>query len=1242
MDWDQFQDSFGSAWASIGRGLKGIFGSRNERYIRTLVPAVQRINSLESWAQGLSQEQMMAKTQEWKAAVQSGKATLDGLLPEAFALVREAGKRVLNMRHFDVQLVGGMVLHQGKIAEMSTGEGKTLMATLPCYLNALAGKGVYVVTVNDYLAQRDRDWMAPIHEYLGMKVGAIQQWMSPEERKPQYACDITYGTNSEFGFDYLRDNMKWRAEDQVQKNLYFAIVDEVDSILIDEARTPLIISGPAEASSEKYVLADRIAKRLQPGTHFEIKEKEKQCILTDEGIEEAEKLVGVDSFYSGPNMDWPHLLETALRAHNLYQKDKEYVVRNSEEDGRPEVVIVDEFTGRMMPGRRWSEGLHQAVEAKEGIKPRDENQTLATITYQNYFRLFQKLAGMTGTAMTEAAEFMKIYNLDVATIPTNRPMVRKDNADVVYRTSREKWNAIADEIEKVHKNGQPLLVGTTSIEKSELLSGILQRRNIPHQVLNAKHHEREATIVSKAGEKGAVTVATNMAGRGTDIKLGEGVKDLGGLYVLGTERHEARRIDNQLRGRSGRQGDPGYSRFYLALDDDLMRIFYRDWVSGFMEKLGMTEGQAIESPMVTRAIEKAQKKVEQRNFEIRKSLLEYDEVMDQQRKVIYRQRQDALELRDLRDKSIEMLRLVCNKAVREVLNEKGADADLPRLCQWVHRKFGMELTPADFDGLKDAEPITEELTKRVLAKYDETEKRETADNMRRIEQYLLLTVLDQKWKDHLRDMDALKSGIGLRGWAQEDPKNAYKAESFKLFEAMLAGVAEGVTDHLFRLHLPNAEEIAAQRKAEQKREDAQRIFQAALEAGVVKEQAAGLAQAVFNDQIEPDKALEMIRKAKEAAESGAPAAPAEPSPDALAHPDAQKVLDACAQAGIVQQQAMQLAAAVGSGQVTLEHAMTQIQNARAEAETRRKKIVDDPNARRVLETAIQNGVVEQHAWAMADEVAQGTITADEQLAKMQKLIEQARAEQQKLWDHTDGKRVLESARDAGLNPQQAFSLAAQVVEGKVPVDQAVQMIQNARTQAEDAMRKIWESPEVQDLLARAKEAQFAEEQARGLVQAVLSKQVSREQALDAIARRKESLDLGASGKLLEDGDAKRVLEAAKAAGVVEVEATALAGAVYSKQLPADQALELVRKAREQFEAQMKARSQAPASAEQRPAAEPRPRTYDVMNEMEAQKRMQQMAAQRAAAQGAVAEPGRNDPCPCGSGKKFKACHGKSA
>ncbi len=967
VDWDRISDGLGTAWNRVGRGLRSVLGSRNERVVKGLWPYAEQIRAKEEWAKALSHEEMLAKTAEWKDEVQNGRRSLDDILPEAFALVREAAQRTIGMRHFDVQMIGGVVLHRGTIAEMATGEGKTLVATLPCYLNALSGKGVYVVTVNDYLAKRDRDWMAPVHEYLGLKVGAIQQWMSPEERKPEYACDITYGTNSEFGFDYLRDNMKWRVEDQVQKNLNYAIVDEVDSILIDEARTPLIISGPAEQSSDRYQVADRLARRLQPGAHFEIKEKERQCLLTDEGIEQAEKLAGVDSFYSGANMAWPHLMETALRAHHLYKHDTHYVVRTSPEDQKPEVVIVDEFTGRMMPGRRWSDGLHQAVEAKEGIKPREENQTLATITYQNYFRLFDKLAGMTGTAMTEAAEFAKIYELDVINVPTNRPIARADHPDVVFRTAREKWKAITEEIARVHALGQPLLIGTTSIEKSELLAGMLSRRGIPHEVLNAKQHEKEATIVVHAGEKQAVTVATNMAGRGTDIKLGEGVKETGGLYVLGTERHEARRIDNQLRGRSGRQGDPGVSKFFLALDDDLMRIFYRDWVSKFMERLGMTEGQAIESPMVTRAIEKAQKKVEQRNFEVRKNLLEYDEVMDEQRKVIYSARQDALEMRNLPERVGAMLEAVCTDKVQSIQGEKGAEPDLDGLVQWAHRKFGFDLPIGELRSrVKNPDALRAFVTERVEARYREVEAKETPENMRRVEQYLLLTVIDQKWKDHLYNMDALKSGIGLRGYAQVDPKNEYKAEGYTMFETLLEEINDGVTDHLFKLHVPTKEEVEAQRKSEKLREDAQRVFQVATQAGAQPAQAGGLAQAVAEGRMSAEEALALAQKL-------------DSLPSVPLTPDAEAVRSFAEESGVHPDQALALAQSVAAGIEPAEKARERI---RAFSE----KFVADlgDEAKQVLEAARSSGIPAFQAFGVANAVQQGQETAESALARIRK------------------------------------------------------------------------------------------------------------------------------------------------------------------------------------------------------------------------------------------------------------------
>ncbi len=805
MDIDRIEDSLGSLSSGFGRGLKRVFGNRNDREVARMGPRVNAIGAREEWAHGMDQAAMQAQLAEWKASVDAGDSTVDDLLIDCFAMVREAAHRSVAMRPFDVQLVGGMVLHNGAIAEMATGEGKTLVATLPCVLNALSGRSVFIVTVNDYLARRDRDWMAPVFEYLGLTVGAIQSDMGSVERKEEYACDITYGTNNEFGFDYLRDNMKVDSESQVQKDLAFAIVDEVDSILIDEARTPLIISGPSDEATGKYQVCDRIARQLKKGEHYEVKEKEHSCTLTEEGIERAQSLAGVPTFYSGEHMDWPHHIEQALRAHGLYRLDKDYIVKDGE------IIIVDEFTGRLMQGRRWSDGLHQAVEAKEGIKPRAENQTLATITFQNYFRLFDKLAGMTGTALTEAGEFSKIYDLDVVAIPTNKPCVREDAHDLVYRTQKEKWKALADEIEEVYKspadNGvsQPMLVGTTSIEKSELISGMLDRRGIPHEVLNAKQHEREADIVEEAGQPGRVTVATNMAGRGTDIVLGEGVIEAGGLYVIGTERHEARRIDNQLRGRGGRQGDPGGSRFYLSMEDDLMRIFYPEWMVRNMDKLGLKEGEEIESGMVTRAIAKAQKKVEQRNFDIRKNLLEYDEVLDTQRKLVYSIRQDLLEDRNLRENLMNMVFEVAEDGVAASTDEDGK-VDRGALRTWAHRQFHPEVL-GDLD-LNDVEgdDLADSLTECFETAYEAREERLGADAQRRLERYLMLNAIDSRWKEHLADMDALKAGIGLRGWAQIDPKIEYKKEGFEKFEALQHEIAREVTEYALKVRIRTQDE----------------------------------------------------------------------------------------------------------------------------------------------------------------------------------------------------------------------------------------------------------------------------------------------------------------------------------------------------------------------------------------------------------------------------------------------------
>ncbi len=832
VDWSNVSDRISDFGEKIGSQLKTMFGARNERMVQTFEPLVRRIAELEPWAEGLSAEQFQEKTVEWKAAVADGETTLDELIPEAFALVREASKRTLGLRPYDVQMVGGMVLNAGAIAEMYTGEGKTLVATLPLYLNALAGKPVYLITVNDYLAKRDAEWMMPIYEYLGLRCGAIQSTMQSEDRLPIYHGDIVYGTNSEFGFDYLRDNMKMRIEDQVQTHLSYCIVDEVDSILVDEARTPLIISGPVDPMPDKYKAADKVARALKRDEHFEVKEKERAVNLFEDGIEEAERILDVESFYKPGFTDWPHYIENALRAHNLYEKDTEYVVEQGE------VVIVDEFTGRKMAGRRWSDGLHQAVETKENIPIKSESQTLATITYQNYFRLYGKLAGMTGTAITEAAEFHKIYNLDVVSIPTNVPVARQDHVDVVYRTESEKWKAIVDEISEVSGEGQPILVGTTSVEHSEMLSNLLDTEGVKHEVLNAKNHAREAQIVALAGAKGSVTVSTNMAGRGTDIKLGGNfeyrleqalkeaglvqgdvehledvarirdelrsqcdvdeadVLDLGGLYVLGTERHEARRIDNQLRGRSGRQGNVGTSRFYLSLQDKLMRRFYKDWVTNAMKRLGMEDGVPIESPMVTRAIERAQRKVEEYNFEIRKNLLEYDEVMDRQRKAIYGVRQEVLGDIELREKVISMLENIVRRQATLF------EGDTEGFRSWFQKSFGIDLDEEKATlATVEREANPDGAIEVVLARYDEREKELTEELQRKVDRHLLLRAIDTKWMDHLRAIDALRQGIGLRGYGQKDPKNEYKAEGSKLFERLFEVIEEEITSLILRVQV---------------------------------------------------------------------------------------------------------------------------------------------------------------------------------------------------------------------------------------------------------------------------------------------------------------------------------------------------------------------------------------------------------------------------------------------------------
>ncbi len=781
------------------------FGSASDRILKSLKPTVEHINSLESGLQTLTDAEIRQKTDTFRERLAAGE-TLDDLLPEAFAVAREASRRVLlvpnadspdkTMRHFDVQIIGGIVLHRGNIAEMTTGEGKTLVATLPAYLNALAGKGVHIVTVNDYLANRDMNWMLPMYEFLGLSSGAIQSDQSYDDKKAAYKADITYGTNNEFGFDYLRDNMRVHIEEQVQGTLNYAIVDEVDSILIDEARTPLIISGPSDESTEKYYTADKVARKLKPGKHYEVKEKEKGANLTDEGISMVEKELGVDSIYSDIHMDWPHYIEQSLRAHSLFMKDTDYVVQGKD------VIIVDEFTGRLMEGRMWSDGLHQAIQAKERLKIKEESQTLATITLQNFFRLYNKLSGMTGTAFTEAAEFAKIYGLGVDVIPTNKPLQRQHHPDRIYGTGKEKEAATVEEIAEVHEKGQPILVGTISIEKSEMFSNALRRRGIEHEVLNAKNHEREAAIIAKAGHKGNVTIATNMAGRGTDIVLGDGVKELGGLHVIGTERHEARRIDNQLRGRTGRQGDPGSSRFYVSLEDDLMRIFAPERVGGILRKFGMTDGMAIEHSMVSKSIERAQRKVEQHNFEIRKNLLEYDEVMDEQRKTIYTWRQRVLAQEALRDDLLKMIEESILETVDVYIDPKlhTDEWDLEGLLDRYKQKFGIkvDLKAHKIEAKGNVEDLLLDTANRA---YEEKEKEIGEEELRKIEQILLLEKVDTKWKDHLYAMDHLKSGIGLRGYAQVDPKIEYKREALIMFESMMSSIREEVTDLIFKLRV---------------------------------------------------------------------------------------------------------------------------------------------------------------------------------------------------------------------------------------------------------------------------------------------------------------------------------------------------------------------------------------------------------------------------------------------------------
>ncbi|WP_298996496.1 preprotein translocase subunit SecA [uncultured Desulfovibrio sp.] len=779
--------------------FKKIFGSTNDRYLRKLHPMVQRINAFEPEMQQLADADFPVRIAQYRQEVQDGTRTLDALLPEVFALVREASSRILGMRHYDVQLVGGMVLHKGKIAEMKTGEGKTLVATLPVVLNALSGKGVHVVTVNDYLAKRDSAWMGQLYEFLGLTTGVIVHGLDDEERKAEYAKDITYGTNNEFGFDYLRDNMKFYANQLVQRGHNFAIVDEVDSILIDEARTPLIISGASDESVGMYRTVDDIVRQLT-AEHYTVDEKARTAMLTDDGVARCEELLKLDNLFDPANITAQHHVMQSLKAHQIFKRDVDYIVQEDQ------VIIVDEFTGRLMAGRRYSDGLHQALEAKEHVTIAAENQTLASITFQNYFRLYDKLSGMTGTADTEAVEFHQIYSLEVISIPPNRPMVRKDYPDLIYRSRQEKFDAIVEAIAELHKKEQPVLVGTISIETSEMLSHRLSKLGIPHSVLNAKQHEKEAEIVALAGQRGRVTIATNMAGRGTDIMLGEGVVDLGGLHILGTERHESRRIDNQLRGRSGRQGDPGSSRFYLSLEDDLMRLFGSDRIKGLMEKLGLRDGEAIENAMVTRAVEGAQKRVEAHHFEIRKTLLDYDNVMNQQREVIYTLRRELMVEEDLEPVLQEFMSDVLDDVYSPLasLPVDGQDDARAAALARLRDVFNLDRVLDEGARLPEREE-TEVMAQGILDKL----KAETGPTYADILRYFLLEELDRCWKEHLRNMDALRDGIGLRGYGQRDPKLEYKREGFEMFQAMLFQIRESVFRALTRIRV-QIEPIAAE------------------------------------------------------------------------------------------------------------------------------------------------------------------------------------------------------------------------------------------------------------------------------------------------------------------------------------------------------------------------------------------------------------------------------------------------
>jgi preprotein translocase subunit SecA len=815
----------------ISKALTKVFGSKNDREIKALRKIVARINDLEPSIEPLTDDELKGKTVEFRERIAQGES-LDDLLPEAFAVCREAAKRVLGERHYDVQLLGAIVLHQGKIAEMKTGEGKTLTSTAAVYLNALSGKGVHVVMVNDYLASRDVEWMGQVYRFLGLTTGSIVHDMDDAARREAYAADVTYGTNNEFGFDYLRDNMKFDMADFCQRGFNYAIVDEVDSILIDEARTPLIISGPAEMSTDMYMKVDRIMKHFKEDEHYTKDEKARQVMLTDEGVMLGEELLGVENLYDPRNINQLHHINQALKAHVLFQRDVDYIVKNGE------VIIVDEFTGRTMEGRRYSDGLHQALEAKEGVKIEKENQTLASITFQNYFRMYDKLAGMTGTADTEAPEFKKIYNLDVVVIPTNQDMIRKDYPDVIYKNQAAKYRAIIREIKELHEKGQPVLVGTISIDVSEKISNMLKKEKIPHEVLNAKQHEREAEIVADAGHKGKITIATNMAGRGTDIKLGEGVRELGGLHILGTSRHESRRIDNQLRGRSGRQGDPGSSRFFLSLEDDLLRIFGSGRLSSIMDKLGMEEDEPIEHSMISKAIENAQRKVEGHNFDIRKHLLEYDDVMNKQREVIYGQRREVLQSENVYEIIEDMIGDLVQRLAGSIVQERipSEDWDWQVFEEQVAELFNIKLDWSKEDRQDlDFDRLQEKLRAEVDRAYQAQVERNGEEQMRQLERMILLQMVDTHWKEHLLNMDHLKEGIGLRGYGQKNPLDEYKKEGFNLFMTMIETVKEQTVGTLMRVQIVQEDEVARLEEEERRRREQELEMARAAGAGTEEE-----------------------------------------------------------------------------------------------------------------------------------------------------------------------------------------------------------------------------------------------------------------------------------------------------------------------------------------------------------------------------------------------------------------------